>query len=56
MARGSRRREESVPDAAYSKAGSVVQHCCIAERLRALLCKRAEVIFLLRAGGSGEEI
>lgn len=56
MASGSRRGEEGVPDAAYSKAGSAAQHCCSAERLRAPLCKRAEVIFLLRAGGSGEEI
>jgi len=56
MARGAQRGEESVPDAAYSKPGSVGGHCCIVEWLRAQLCKRAGVIFLLRAGGSGEEI
>lgn len=56
MAGGCRCGEASVPDAAYSKPGSAVQRCCMAERPRAPLCKRAGVIFLLRAGGSGEEI
>lgn len=53
MACGSRRGEAGVPDAAYSKAWQ--RRRALLQR-RAGLRERAEVIFLLRAGGSGEEI
>lgn len=53
MARGSQRGEAGVPDAAYSKAW---QRRRALLQSRAGLRERAEVIFLLRAGGSGEEI